>query len=825
MMSEIHSEERPVIRWNAVEEILEAMTVEEKAAMLAGVDDWHLRGVPRLGVPGVQVTDCGHGVTLAGEEASPATCFPTGIGMASTWNEALLEEAGEVLGRETRALGCALLLGPKINIHRVPLNGRSFETFSEDPWLAGLLGAAVVRGIQQTGVGACLKALAANNQQRDQEKVSSDVSERALREIYLRGFELAVRHSSPAALMTSYNRINGVHASENRWLIAGVIKSEWKFPGFVVSDWRAVHSERAYGSGLDLEMPGPGTMFKRSSVLRALNEGLITPDELDDKVRRLLRFLVRQSSASEGGSLDAPSHRAAALRVAEESIVLLKNDHATLPLERDSIRRLLVVGPNAADARLGGGGSASVTPFYAISPLEGIRECAGPGIEVTYLEGCSISGQMATMEGCFEHRSASGTPSAGLKVEFFNHSEPTGTPIEVDPINRMDLSWGWASPAAGVRRGSYAARFAGEIVPPVTGTYKLGFYAQEGALRVWLDGELVIDGWTPETGDFEAKFRTQFHVIEWSLQSGRRVSIRFEYGKRAARGAVRMEWEVPGVPKAIDHIRDALPGADAVIVCAGLSNLLEGGANDRKTMDLPPAQERLIREIAGAHPKTIVILFNGGPVLTPWDTEVAALLEAWYPGQEGGRALGRILFGDTEPTGRLPDTIPHRAEDHAAMSNYPGDGQHVSYAEDLFVGYRHFDRANIEPRYPFGFGLGYTTFEVSPPSLDVAQIRAGEAVRFRVSVRNSGSRPGTTVAQLYLRFVDNPADRPVKELRAFRKISANPGESKTLVFEWDREHFERFDESTNAWRCVPGSYEILAGQHSRDLSGTRLTLI
>lgn len=798
-----------------VSTLLAAMTREEKASLLAGVDDWHFHGVPRLNIPSIRVTDCGHGVTLCGEESSPATCFPTGIGMAATWNEELLEKAGRVLGRETRALGCSILLGPKINLHRHPLNGRSFETFSEDPWLAGLLGAAVIRGIQAEGVGACVKAMTANNQQRDQEKVSSEVDERTLRELYLRAFELAVRHGGPCAIMTAYNRLNGVYCSESPWMIRQVIKDDWKFPGFVLSDWRAVHHPDVYGSGLDLEMPGPGKFYNRQAVLHALDEGLLTEDDLNDKAGRILRAILlhgSEESDATGEGLDTPENRQAALEVAEESIVLLKNDDAMLPLDRKSIRRILVTGPNAAVARLGGGGSASVTPFYSISPLDGIRELCGPDIEITHLEGCSLVGTMETITDHFTHQAEDGQIQPGLKAEFYNQPDAEGSLAASWAVPQVDFSWGWASPGPGVFRGAYAVCFSGSLTPPVSGHYRLGVYAQEGCVKLAIDGEQLIDAWDDAaSGNFEEKYQTRYFTIEREFKAGVPVQIRLCYGKRAARAGVRLEWEMPGQIDSISRAVEAARKADVVIICAGLSNLFEGGSADRESIDIPAAQRKLIEAISKVNPRTVVTLFSGGVLSIPWASCVPAILQAWYPGQEGGRALARILFGEVNPSGRLPDTVPHELTHHAAIATYPGDGVKVHYKEGLFIGYRHFDRAGIAPHFPFGYGLSYTTFATTPPSPATQTISQNGAAKVSVRVKNTGPVAGQTVVQLYVRPIDPPVVRPDKELRAFRKISLAPGEEREISFSIGATALEYFSEEAAGWIVSPGRYEILIG--------------
>jgi len=812
---------------NHFSSVLSSLTLEEKASLMAGVDDWHIKGLARHGIAPMRVTDCGHGVTLVGADASPATCFPTGIGMAATWNIALMEQVGEVLGLETRALGCGMLLGPKVNLHRMPLNGRCFETFSEDPWLAGLLGAAVIRGIQSQGVASCVKAMTANNQQRDQQKVSSEVDERTLRELYMRVFELAIEGGSPSAIMTSYNRLNGDYAAESRWLITRVIKGDWQYPGLVLSDWRSIFTRKVYASGLDLEMPGPGKFFNSAAVLHAIQEGYLTEADVDDHAGRVLQVLLDYADHEDRPrALDAPAHRALALKVAEESIVLLKNDDDFLPLDSQALRKILVVGPNAANARIGAGGSASVTPFYAVSPLEGIRELAGEGTEVVFLEGCGISGMMEPASGCFEHRSAEGKLEAGLLAEFFAGSEAEGTPVAAWPVSQVDYSWGWASPGLGVPRGEFAVRFRGTLKPQVSGNYRLGIYAQEGCFRVSIDGAVVVEEWPdPESENFEQNYRTHSVQFERQFEAGKPSELEICYSKRAARAAVRFEWQIPGKPAPLDQAVEAAKTADVVVICAGLSNQLEGGAHDRDSILLPEIQRRLIESITAVNPRTVVVLNNGGVLAMPWADRVKSILEAWYPGQEGGRAFARILFGQVNPSGKTPDTIPYRLEDHAAMRNYPGDGDTVHYSEGLSVGYRHFDQAGIQPHFPFGFGLSYTTFEVGAPSLSAASIQSDQTVTVTVEVRNTGARAGKEVVQIYLRRPDSGQTLPLRELRAFTKVQLEAGESRKLEFLLEAKALETFDIEVGLWQVKSGGYEVLAGPHSRSLKGQEFEVV
>ncbi|MEI8339931.1 MAG: glycoside hydrolase family 3 C-terminal domain-containing protein, partial [Verrucomicrobiota bacterium] len=560
-----------------------------------------------------------------------------------------------------------------------------------------------------------------------------------------------------------------------------------------------------------------------------LKERLLSEADLDDKAERIVRVLLEYGQAENGSSappdlIDSPEHRAIALEVAEESIVLLKNKDSILPLDSNSIRRLLVIGPNAAEARLGGGGSASVTPFYSVGPLEGIREaCLGASVEVEYLEGCSLIGTMRPIQGCFESVNENGQWLPGLKAEFFNRGQINHAPDATWIVPEVNFSWGWASPGPGVQRTDYGVRFSGRINPAVSGHYRLGVFAQEGYLRMSLDGKGVVNEW-PDEGTFEDDYQTRYSTLEYEFKAGTPVAIVIEYGKRAARGAIRIEWEVPGMPDPLQEAARLAGSADAVVVCAGLSSLFEGGSHDRTSIELPVMQQRLIEVMSGVNPRTVVVLFNGGPLAMPWEPEVPAILEAWYPGQEGGRALGRIIFGDINPSGKLPDTVACKLQDHAAAKNYPGDGDRVTYKEGLSVGYRHFDTAGIEPHYPFGFGLSYTTFEISKPELNRETAAPGDLILVSATVKNTGQRAGKETVQLYIRPVKPPVPRPEKELRGFQKVKLQPGEQTEVLMTIGARDLAYYDLKQGAFVVAPGQYEILVGSHSRALKGTILTI-
>lgn len=773
-----------------VDEILSRLTLAEKVTLLSGRDDWHVGGIERVGLPRMRVSDCGHGVTIAAPPFGSATCLPTGVGMASTWNEELIFEAGEVLGRETLAKGCGLLLGPMVNLHRVPLNGRNYETFSEDPLLAGKLASALVRGIQSTGAGACVKAAAGNNQQHQQHTTSVGVDERTLRELYLRAFEIVIRDAQPWALMTSYNDLRGFQPSEYPHLLTDIVRRDWGFPGLIVSDWRAVRSPQALLAGLNLEMPGPGKQLDLEHLQPMLARGEITNAQIDAAVRPLIKLLLRyQANQDRPRELDSPRHRAVARRVADESLVLLKNDRL-LPFDAKKIKSLAVIGPNAAQARLGGGGSASVTPYYAVSVLDGLRALVADRVRIEHAEGTGMAGSLPAVPATVFRARAVDAKSAGLRAEFFDNPQLRGAPCatRIDP--NVDFAWGWAAPMHGVPRTQYSARWNGWLVPPSTGRYTLNLVAEQALVRMTLDGKLVLNSWD-EKLDFEKRFSARSVSAAVDFTAGVAVPVVIELSKTGPKTSIRLQWETPDREDPIAAACAVAASCEAAVVCVGLSNLHEGGTLDRSSYDMPGRQVELIRRVVAANPRTAVVLINGSVVsAAEWIDAVPAVLEAWYPGQEGGNAVAAALFGQVNPSGRLPDTIFRQAADIIALKHYPGDGRRVDYTEGMAVGYRQLRPGQPEALFPFGFGLSYSEFDFSA----VADRRS-----VAITVRNRSDRDGSTVVQIYRQRGTPAPDDPWRELIAFRKVRLAAGAAQTVEIPFATDAFDRWSLAANRW--------------------------
>jgi beta-glucosidase len=686
-----------------VEDLFARMTAQEKAEMLSGSGWMESRPNARLGIPAIKMADGPMGVrnwrgssavtNAASTVPVTATAFPAGIGMAASWDLELVARAAGAIAQEVKALGRDMILGPTVNINRVPLWGRNFEGYGEDPYLAARMGVAYIRGVQAEGVIPSVKHFAANNEEYERHRIDEKIDERTLNEIYFPAFKAAVQEASVWAVMSAYNKVNGQWCAENPYLLTETLRKRWGFRGFVISDWGSTYSTDAtINAGMDLEMPGGDAMrvwankpetkrdgngagwLTADKVMAAVSAGRVTQEAVDDGVRRILRVMFTAGlfdrAHVEGGDVDTPEQRQIARTAANESIVLLKNSGSLLPLSADRTPKIAVIGPNGAVARTGGGGSSLVRPKYAITALNGIVEAAGPRADIVHALGVVMEGEDA------------GKPPQELREE-----------------------------AVAVARHS-----------------------------------------------------------------------------------------------------------DVAVVVVGNSPKLEGEGFDRKSMDLPAGQDELIEAIAGANRNTIVVIAAGAPVtMTRWIGRVAAVVYAWYGGQDAGHAIGDMLFGAINPSGKLPVTFPKALQDSPAYGHYPGENLHVEYAEGIYVGYRGFDKHDVEPLFPFGHGLSYTTFEYSQLKIPAGRISVGKPVDIAVSVRNSGTRAGAEVAQLYLQPPPSRVDRPVKELKGFGRVMLQPGETKTVSFTLDKAAMSFYDPAIHDWVAEPGRFTVLVGASSRDI--------
>jgi beta-glucosidase len=781
-----------------VADLLGRLSLDEKFSLITGDREFYIRPIPRLGLPEIVMADGPLGVRNYGQ----STAYPATIALAASWDTDLAGSFGAAMGRDCRARGVHILLAPGVNIQRVPTNGRNFEYFSEDPWLASRLAVAVIRGLQGQGVVATVKHYAANNQETERSGIDVRVSERALRELYLPAFRAAVTEAHAGAVMNSYNRLNGPYATASDWLNNRVLKQEWGFRGVLMSDWNAVHdTEGPFNAGLDLEMPG-GEFFTLARLHALLDAGKITTATLDDKVRRILRLEIANGFLDRPQKdaairLDDPQNSAVALQAAREGIVLLKNEHALLPLDRAQTKRIVVLGP-LSDRYAAGGGSSHVRPFHSVTTAAGLRSVAGDQVQVDVIGGLGFSPLNQIL---YHTRYAS-----PLKQEFFQGIAFAGAPVATREADQINENWEGA-PVPQLGDQNYSVRWTGTITAPAAGDYTFITQSDDGS-RVFLDGNLIIDNW----GNHEVRTKTA-HL---TLAAGSKHQLRVDYFQGAGDAIIRFGWgPTPGDDPLPAQYADRVRTADAVVVCAGylMEEESEGFDHD---FPLPPGQPELIRAVSALNPRTIVALHTGDRVATAdWIGGVPALLQAWFPGQEGGRALAEIIFGDVNPTAKLPITYEARWEDNASFGNFPGKDGHVDYPEDIFVGYRWFDHKELQPLFPFGHGLSYTTYRYEDAKV-VPTPEGGATVSFRVT--NTGKRAGAEIAQVYVQPpAGGPVPRAVRELKGFARVPLAPGESREVTVTLDRAAFTYFDPKSGSWQSTPGRHVIAVGASSRDL--------
>jgi beta-glucosidase len=676
-----------------INRLIKKMTLEEKVGMIHASSSFTSGGVKRLGIPELTTSDGPHGVRVEHGRGwdvvqgvdDAGTYLPTGNTLAATWNPKLGYDFGVVLGSEAKYRGKDVILGPGINIIRTPLNGRNFEYLSEDPYLISKMVVGYVKGVQDQGISACVKHFAANNQETDRSSINVEMSERALRELYLPGFKAAVTVGHVNTLMGAYNQFRGQFCTHNEYLINTILKGEWGFKGAVISDWGAVHNtEQALLNGCDLEMgtdlsmmphPDYNKFFMADPAIAFIKGGKIAVSVVDDKVRRILRVMFKThmiDGKRTPGSFNTRAHQLTALRIAEEGIVLLKNQDKILPLSTNKIKTIAVIGENATRENAFGGGSSQVKAKYEITPLQGLKNLVGNHVQLNYTQGYRIA------------------------------------------------------------RGQKADE-------------KLIKEAAEAAAKA--DIAIVVGGWT--------------HGYDYNV------------------------WD---------------------------DNAYDAESVDKPSMDMPFGQDELIKAVLKANPKTIVVLMGAGGIdMSRWVDHTPAVIQAFYPGMEGGNALAKILFGAVNPSGKLPMSLPKKLKDVPAekLGEYPGKNGVVHYNDGIYVGYRYYDTYGVDPQFPFGFGLSYTTFKYSDLKIN------GNTIA--LNLKNTGKVAGGEVVQLYVSKQYAAVKRPVKELKAFDKVFLKPGETKAVTLKINDEAFKYYNEDKKQWFLEPGKYDILVGSSSKEL--------
>ncbi len=801
-----------------VESILGQMTLDEKIDYIGGYKDFYVRAIPRLHVPELKMADGPLGVRNYG----PSTAFPAGIAMAASWDTDLVNRVGTMIGKDARARGVHFLLGPGMNIYRAPMSGRNFEYFGEDPFLASRIAVADIEGIQSQGVIATAKHYMGNNQEWDRHRISSDIDERTMREIYLPAFEASVKEAHVGAIMDSYNLVNGVHVTQSGFLNTDVLRKDWGFTGIVMSDWDATYDGvAAANGGLDLEMPN-AKLMNRQTLLAAIRDGKLSESVIDEKVRRILR------TAMEFGFFDRtqtdakiprpnPEGQQVALQAALGGMVLLKND-GVLPFAKSKIKNIAVIGPTADPAVTGGGGSSKVKPFTSVSFLEGVRNYVGSAATVSYAPGFPVLDEIFKSS---RFVSKSDGTELGLVGEFFNNANLQGPPVLTRKDEHINFRWGYGSYTDGGPNNNFSARWTGFYRPESSGEYRI-FVDGDDGYRVFVDDQPVISRWIAQGESLTEK--------TLNLEAGKTYKIRLEYFQGGGQASIGLGIERSN-NRPLEQAREAARAADAVVLCVGYDQSTESEGFDR-TFKLPEGQDELIKQVLNANKNVVVVLVGGGGAdMTEWVDSTPALLHAWYPGQEGGAALAQLLFGDVSPSGKLPISLERRREDSATYNSYydpklstanSGDVRdttgaasgHVAYKEGIFLGYRYFDKNGTKPLFPFGYGLSYTTFKYSDLMVTPVSTTDNEPVTISFDITNTGRREGAEVAQLYVSDTHSKVERPVKELKGFTKVNLKPGEKKNVRLVLDRRAFSYYDVSSKQWKAESGDFAISIGSSS-----------
>jgi len=789
-----------------VDSLLSEMTLQEKIDQLGGIG-FETKTNKRLNIPLIKMTD-----GPAGVRWGKATAFPAPIALAASWDRDLLNRVGKAIAEEVKAKGRSSILGPCVNIQRIPVGGRNFESYGEDPYLTSQMAVSYIKGVQSQNVIACVKHYVCNNQEWERGRLDVLIGERPLREIYLPAFKAAVHEADVWSIMAAYNLVNGKYCTENSHLLTDILKNEWGFKGYVVSDWGATHSTaEAANAGLDLEMPF-GRYFG-SKLLEVVKDGKVSEEIINDKVRRLLRVRFKAGMFNERTKPDttilkSAAHKQLALEAAEKGIVLLKNKNDLLPLKEDRIKTIAVIGPDADSPITGGGGSARVTPYYTISPLKGMKDRAGENIKIYYAPGVPIKGDILPLESEYIIPPSGSGDEHGLWGEYFSSRDLEGKPVISRLDSQINFNWGYNMPDPALEENNdmnqFSIRWTGKILPKKTGLYKFNTLNNDG-VRLYLNNKLILDEWEENS----IKKRS----VPVYLTAGRTYDIKIEYFSEGGISVIKFGWEVPG-EDTIDKAISIAKKADVAVVFAGLSNRFESESYDRASMELPN-QDKLIRAVADANSNTIVVMCTGSPVLmTKWADKVPAILQAWYAGQEAGNGIVAVLFGDYNPSGKLPCSFIRRQADSPAFNGYKDKSLKAPYTEGIFVGYRYLDKNQIEPLFPFGHGLSYTEFKYS--NLRIEKTDSKE-FNVYVDITNTEKVEGAETVELYVRDVKCSVERPEKELKGFSKVVLKPGEKKTVTIHLKKDAFAFYSEDKNQWVVEPGEFDILVGSSSRDI--------
>ncbi|KAJ5759007.1 glycoside hydrolase superfamily [Penicillium odoratum] len=825
-----------------IEEAIGSLRQSDKIQLLSGVDFWHTANIPRLSIPQLRMSDGPNGVRgTKFFNSVPAACLPCGTGLAATWDTQLIEEAGHLIAEECKAKGVHIWLGPTANIQRSPLGGRGFESFSEDPVLSGKIAAAMIKGVQAGGVASAMKHFVANDMEHQRTAVNCIISQRALREIYLLPFQIAVRDHPPWALMTSYNKVNGTHMCENKDLLQDVVRDEWNWEGAFVSDWYGTYStSEAVIAGLDIEMPGP-SQWRGEILSKALSVSKITQKQLDARVRNILKLLNRVQAAgiperAPEQTRDTQETRDRLRQLAASGLVLLKNEGGVLPLKRD--QKIAVIGPNAKVARYCGGGSAFLRPCSITSIYDSIRSMVP---DAKFAQGCEVYNALPLMGDLLKTENGQkGYFTFTIFTDPPTHAERTA--IEVLEINHSYVVlYDYQHPMVPSNNLLYAT-ITGDLVVEMSADYILGLTVA-GTAKLYIDDCLVVDNEESQTiGESFFGSGTVEETGQLYLEANKTYKLRVEFGSAPTSktshagapvfgaggvrvGCARVCDEDAEIQAAVDLAREV----DCVVLCCGLNSDFEAEGFDRTTMALPGAQAKLIKLVSEANSNVVLVTQSGTPVEAPWDS-VSAALHSWYGGNEGSQVIADVLFGKINPSGKLPFSWPHRTEDNPAFLNHRSDEGRCIYGEDIFVGYRFYERTRRQVQWPFGYGLSYATFAIQNVQVNCSDdkniLNRVLDVSFEVT-NTSCQMGGSEVVQVYVQAPSlSRVSRPIKELKGFQKVYLAAGETRFVCVSMPLKYTTSFwSELENAWVMEAGSYTVLVGTSSHDTPLTQDFLV
>jgi beta-glucosidase len=786
-----------------VEDLIKRMTLDEKIDLLSGTG-FGTKINDRLGIPELRMTD-----GPVGARWGNSTAFPVSIASAATWDPKFAGEVGSGIGRETKGHARHVILGPCVNIARLPMGGRNFESYGEDPFLASRMAVEYIKGVQKENVAATVKHFAVNNQEHERMFTDVLISNRALNEIYLPAFKAAVTEADVLCVMCSYNKVNLHFASENDFLLKDKLKKEWGYKNLVMSDWGAVHSSIPVAEGgLDLEMP-TGAFLNKETLQGALNSGAIPQSTIDDKVKRILTVIFKlglfdKPVLEENSALiNSPENRKVAYETSKASIVLLKNDQNILPLDKEKIKTIAVIGPNAEIARTGGGGSAYVSSIDPVAPLNGLKNKMSSNIKIEYAKGVEFDEKIKQIEAKYLFTDSTKKVN-GLNAEYFNNMDLGGTPKYKQIDKEINFDWSQNGPSKEIGILKYSVRWTGYLSAPISGEVILNIMTDDGA-RLWINDKLVYEDWSHHAATNK--------TVKVNMAEGKLYKIKMEYFQDEGGATAILGWKI-GKDNLLTSAVDLAKKSDCVLLFVGTSNSVETEGTDRDDLFLPAGQDELISKVAEVNKNVIVVLTTGSPVLMDnWIGKVKGVVEMWFAGSEGGNAIADVLLGNYNPSGKLPITFPKRWEDCSAFSTYKKLEAREYYSDDIYVGYRHFDKNNIEPLFPFGYGLSYTTFEYS----NLAVSKAADGFEIKYVIKNIGKIKGAEVSQLYIASNNSSVDHPKKELKGFSRTALNPGESAEIKLKLSREDFAYFSEELNSWKTDKGTYGILIGSSSRNI--------